>query len=178
MHTKGRIVNRATPAAFLLACVMVLAAPAMAEPYTVVPPDNSAADQYAEGFPGVDGDRRPDASAEPADGQGSGNKPRLPADARRGLSDLGGPGEAAALVLDRTLAGSPTPVSRDARTGGDAARPPTVRNPADPDEPDSGGLAAGFLGVTGGGMGLLLPLLLLMVAGVAIAIMARRDRRS
>lgn len=178
--------KRASSATFFTACLLVFATPALAEPYSLVPSDNSAADQYAETFPGADGNHgvnNPPARAP----QNADRRPGLTARAVEELSQSGPSGEAAAQVIERTSpvygnspAGDRTQSStgRSPGEGNSAESPaPTKVRPGSGDR-EASGFGAAFIGLTDGGLGFLLPMALLTIAVATIALLTGRGRRS
>lgn len=172
--------NKLIPAAWLIACLLVLPATATAEPYNVVPSDNSAADQYAETFPGADGDHRPPTSGDSKQRAGHGN-PALPAGVTDALSKLGPSGEATAQVLERTAVriGGDVSSGQSPRSSDPAPiRSDSAKRAAADLGPETSGFIGSFAGLTGGGLGILVPLSLLAIAVAAVAALVRRNPRS
>ncbi|MEA2218430.1 MAG: hypothetical protein QOJ35_1056 [Solirubrobacteraceae bacterium] len=148
----------------LLAAVAVLAllAPSAAlaqAPQTNAPPGNSAIDQYLETVPGATGNQRPRAS-----GTGAGNAALTPAQRTR-LERLGPDGKVLADAVDATA---------PARTTTRKPAPETLT--AQGRSPLSEVFDAAIGRDGGGGMGALLPVILLVTLLGAIAVVVARRR--
>lgn len=171
---------------FLAPMALILAVAASASAAPVVPPENSAATQYTEAFPTVGGPkptRNPGRERSPAQVLGRNGAHRLEShgEAGRAVAEL------VARTAPRTLGvprgetgGNPRPSNERER------RPENERSSAVPAETGEGqgssGLAEVASQATGssgsGGMGLLLPLLILGAVVWAGAYWARQRRQS
>jgi len=152
-----------TRALSLLVALALLAVPSAAiaqQPQTNAPPGNSAIDEYLETVPGATGNRRP---TPPGSGGGAATLP--PAERAR-LERLGPDGKALADVVDAT---SPPRAASQKRTV-----EPTVAEGRSP-------VGEVFDAITGnddgGGMGALLPAILLasLLGVIALVVMRRRS---
>lgn len=150
-----------TVLALVALALMALPGPATAQqPQTNAPPGNSAIDEYLETIPAASGDRRP---RPPAAGTGSGSA--LTPGQRARLERLGPDGEQLAAVVDAT-----SPKREPER----AIAPPVAEGRS----PLSGALeAATGADSDAGGMGVLLPLLLLgtLLGVIALVVVRRRS---
>ena len=144
-------------AAFAL--VLSPAALAQAPPQTNAPPGNSAIDEYLETIPSASGSVRPR-------GPGGGSAALTPA-LRRRLDRLGPDGQTLArLVASTSPAAAKAPARREVAAATSASRSP------------AGALIAAATGQDdGGGLGPVLPAILLaslVAAGAAVVVRARR----
>lgn len=182
----------------MVAAALVLALPigAAAQGEAVVPPENSAVNQYTEGFPTAGGEK--DAH----DHRGGRRNPDKALGTRKAeqLNRQGPDGRAVAELTAETMPAGTAPAATGGEDGDEAAAGagskgngpgggPAAQNktsdsaqpagPAfDPAEVDgSSGASAvvgGALGASSGGMGILLPLLLLATAAWAVAYAMRQ----
>jgi len=189
----------ATRLSLLSAAVTLLAAAAPASAEYLIPPDNSAVNQYTEAYPTAGGARNPEGSGRrssqpPARSLGKRNANRLEA--------RGEEGRVVAEVAAETAPASepaPAPTGGETDPGGDTLRRGDGAGEAADDGPavdekDAAGLRPGegpggsagagevlaqATGLGGsGGTGLLLPLLVLGTAIWAIAYLVRERRRT
>jgi hypothetical protein len=128
---------------------------------------NSEIDQYLESVPGACGDRRPGAGGESTEGGSGTNAPTsVPPAAAAALEALGADGAAAVAAAEATSPGDRGAAAEDRgeSASGDASSPTGLVGDALSGSADDGGL------------GLLLPLILGLVAlgGVALVITRRR----
>jgi hypothetical protein len=147
----------------LVALTMALASPALAQsPNTNAPPGNSAIDEYLETVPGAGGDSHPG----PPEGDGGGATDA----ARQKLARMGSDGRALARLVAATA-----PAGTDRAHRADAAGGSATVNAG---SPVGAALAAAVGRDDGGGLGLLLPAILLgSVAGVIVLVVLRRRPR-
>jgi hypothetical protein len=156
--------------AALVALALIAPAAAFAQtPQTSAPPGNSAIDEYLETVPGATGSQRPRT---PAAGGGAGKATLTPAQRAR-LERLGPDGKVLADAVDAT-APAPTPAA-GAGAGATARKPAPEALTAQGRSPFSEVLDAAT-GRDGGGMGALLPVILLVTLLGAIAIVIARRR--
>ncbi|MEA2156465.1 MAG: hypothetical protein QOE11_2605 [Solirubrobacteraceae bacterium] len=138
--------------------LLALPAAAMAAPgsQTNAPPGNSAIDEYLETVPGATGNQRPRPPA------AAGTAPRLTAAQRARLERLGPDGRAVAAVVESTAPAHAT------LKPGTAVPSATGRSPL-------GEVLGAAAGQGGGGMGALLPAILLAsLLGVITLVVLRR----
>ena len=155
----------------ILACLaaagLLLAVPAAALAATA-PPGNSEVNQYAETLPGGKGDNTVNPPGTKGGGSGGGGGGRgsvVPAATQRQLNHLGRDGRAA---LGLANANAPSkPAGSVPGKGGNGGGSSAV-----------GGVLGSLTGSEGGGMGALLPLILVGVAamGIGYALARRRAR--
>lgn len=146
---------------------LALPSPSVAQCGDRVAEGNSEIDQYLESVPGACGDRRPGAGNEGTEGgSGTNASTSVPPAAAAALEALGADGAAAVAVAEATSAGDRGAAAEDRgeSASGDAPSPTGLVGDALSGSADDGGL------------GLLLPLILGLVAlgGVALAIARRR----
>lgn len=161
-----------TPLVLVLATAALVVGPAHAQKA----PDDSQVDQYVETIPGAGGDETtsPPGGSSEAGSSGDSGGVGLSLGASEGLSELGSDGQAAATLAEAASRSRSNAQRADgsASSGGQASEPAVTG--------DSSGLAAIFDQMTGGasgeagGMGLLLPLMMLLLAGAGIAYLLRR----
>lgn len=143
---------------------------------TVAPRGNSGVEQYFEVVPGPGGDERPGAGADGGN-DGGGGEPALSPEQERQLASQGAAGRDLATVVNAQGAGEPAKgkgkretVRSERRAGG--------RDDVPDSDPTPGTTLGDALAADAdeGGMGLLLPLLLLGSAAAiaAVALMRRR----
>jgi hypothetical protein len=147
----------------LVALVLVAAPPTAATaqtPQTNAPPGNSAIDEYLETVPGATGDQRPGT---PAAGAGGGGV--LPPAERARLEKLGPDGKALADAVDATAPPAAKPGEK------------ILSGSAEGGSPVSAVLEAVTGSDGGGGMGVLLPVILLasLLGVIALAVLRRRS---
>jgi hypothetical protein len=181
---------RPTVVVLALLLVLGLAAPALAKHTVLVPPGNSGASQYVETVPTAGGGR-PSGSIHPG-GPGSGatgkGGPISPATLRQ-LNAQGPAGRAAAALAEATAPNHPQPAASghvDATAPGDA-EPAAAARVARQSPVAAGGGASpassvvkALTGSSGtGGLGLLLPILLIATLfGVTLIAVLRRRTTS
>jgi hypothetical protein len=154
-----------------MAVLLLIAAPAADAAPTTIPPGHSGASQYTETLPTAGGEKKTDAiqGGGPGGGEGGGSPPASPEQAlgsenARRLEKLGPEGKAAAR-LAATGATGPGGARHGSRLASDGGSSPLKQ------------IAGELTGTSGsGGMGLLLPLLILMTAVVAVAFLLIRRR--
>jgi hypothetical protein len=162
--------------AALVALALLLPSAALAQtPETNAPPGNSGIDEYLETVPNPTGD----APAPPADGGGG---VPLPSRAREELEDLGADGKAVAALAEQT--GGPRREVAGERARGDRARgdrahgvPVVPGSETRGDSPVGAALSAAFgPDDGGGGLGILLPVILVvtLLGVIALAVLRRR----
>jgi hypothetical protein len=164
----------------VLVFALVLPAGAEARTATLAPPGNSAVSQYLETVPTDRGPGVPPASQGPSRGQPPAQPGGLSAAERRQLAQAGSDGRALAALVDGTSSagpgGSPQP-AHPARGGGPGASVPASRRSlagADTRSPVASLLSAALGRDAGGGIGLLLPTLMLVgLAAVAVRFLRR-----
>jgi hypothetical protein len=150
----------------LTAAIAILALPSVAAAERIVPPGNSAVNQYTETLPTAKGKAttKHRVKRQPAQVLGSRNAHRLEA--------AGTQGQAVAEVVAAT---APTPPPADSATGGGAGR--HAQEPA-----GSSGIGKVIAQATGssdsGELGLLLPILILCAIGGSAAYFWRHRRRA
>jgi hypothetical protein len=152
--------TRFVPALVALLLLATPAAAMAAPPKTNAPPGNSAIDQYLETVPGASGNH-------PAAGAGGGGGAGVLTAAQRArLDKLGPDGKALSAIVEST-----SPAKARATAG--TARPPA----ADGRSPLSEVLGAATGSDGGGGMGPLLPAILIasLLGAVALVVMRRRS---
>jgi hypothetical protein len=167
-------------ALLVLASLLVLAAPAQAGYRLIYPPGHAGADEYAEVIPTADGNTAP-----PSPGGGSGplTKSSTQAIAHIGngragaakLERLGKDGHAAAALATATAPASLAPAApAKARPGRHGVTAPAVHVPA-----AGGSISSGISHALGGsgGLGVLLPILLLATVLAALVFGLARLRR-
>jgi hypothetical protein len=148
----------------MLVALALIALPTGAVAQTNAPPGNSAIDEYLETVPGATGNQRPRA---PGTGGGT-SKPTLTPAQRARLERLGPDGKALADAVDAT---APAPAPAGAKVTGSAPQPPTAQGRAPLSELLD--VATGDDG--GGGMGIVLPAILVAtLLGVIALVVARR----
>jgi hypothetical protein len=155
-----------------------LPATAPAQPQAIVPPGNSAANQYTETAPSAGGEQLPPGGSSPGGNSPAGHSPSptqaLGAPTANRLEELGPAGRATAALA---AAGAPARGRRQSGGGPGSRARPTSPPPADP--AGSSGLGQ----VLGQATGLSpasqssLPLLLAIVATVVWSFAYRRRRR-
>jgi len=148
----------------VLVALLLIALPSAAigqTPQTNAPPGNSAIDEYLETIPGATGNQRP---RQPAAGGGSASGVLTKAQRAR-LERLGPDGTVLADAVDATAPAPTAPKSTAAPLSGDGRSPLSEVLDA----------AAGRDG--GGGMGILLPAILLatLLGVIALVVMRRRS---
>jgi hypothetical protein len=151
----------------LVALTMALASPALAQsPNTNAPPGNSAIDEYLETVPGAGGDSHPG----PPEGDGGGATDA----ARQKLSRMGSDGRALARLVAATAPAGTDRAHRADAAGGSATAGTHAGSPV------GAALAAAVGRDDGGGLGLLLPAILLgsMVGVIVLVVLRRRPRAS
>jgi hypothetical protein len=158
----------------LVALALALASPALAQsPNTEAPPGNSAIDEYLETVPGAGGDSNPG----PQGGDGGGNGGGATDAAQQKLARMGPDGRA----LARLVAATGPAAAGNVRThrAAPAERPVALSlTGAHAGSPVGAALAAAVGRDDGGGLGLLLPAILLgSVAGVIVLVVLRRRPR-
>jgi hypothetical protein len=159
----------------LVALALALASPALAQsPNTEAPPGNSAIDEYLETVPGAGGDSNPG----PQGGDGGGATDA----AQQKLARMGPDGRALARLVAATgpVAGG----THRTHQGGAGSAVPADRpvalslTGAHASSPVGAALAAAVGRDDGGGLGLLLPAILLgSVVGVIVLVVLRRRPR-
>jgi hypothetical protein len=140
--------------ALAAALTLVVALPAAAE--TIAPPGNSGVDQYFEVVPSAKGNSKPD-----------GKRKALPQKVRSDLADHGETGRQLQRVVETTAPARP---KRERKPKPSAPAPPPRG-----DSPLSSAVKA-FGDSSDGGMGLALPLLLIVSTAVLAAVALRRRR--
>jgi hypothetical protein len=155
---------------------------------TIAPPGNSGVDQYFETVPGAGGNLAVHRTP-PASGGSTGSAPGA-----RGLARFGRDGQAAAALAAATAPARSGHAGAGARPGAGAGPGPGTRGGGTPGGgsaapsasaavPQASGSTSAVLGVLSGsdqgGLGLVLPILLLgaLVAAVALGVLRRRRRR-
>jgi hypothetical protein len=154
-----------------LVVLMLIIAPstAIARPPTNAPPGNSAIDEYLETVPSATGDQRPGTP-------GAGGGVLAPAQRQR-LERLGPDGRALANAVDATATAPPRkamPVPPAVEGRSPLPVPPAV----DGRSPLSAVVVAAAGHDDGGGMGLVLPAILLatLLGVIALVVLRRRSR--
>ena len=146
----------------MLVALALIALPTGAVAQTNAPPGNSAIDEYLETVPGATGNQRPRAPGAP----GGTSKPTLTPAQRARLERLGPDGKALADAVDATA-------PSDAKVSGSAPQPPTAegRTPLRELIDAAGGNDGG------GGMGMVLPAILLatLLGVIALVVVRRRS---
>src|SRR5215207_873445 len=153
--------TRLLPALVALALLAVPAAATAQAPKTNAPPGNSAIDEYLETVPGASGNQRPRT---PATGGGAAAKPALSQAERARLERLGPDGRALADAVDATAPPKASRKATETPLAGDGRSP--LSEVLDAATGDDGG----------GGMGVLLPTILLATVLGAIALVVLRRR--
>ena len=146
-----------------------------------IPPGNSGADQYAEGVPGADGNKKPGGGSgggAGGDGDSSSGSSGLPASVVSELEDGGATGSAAAVALG---ASAPARDSGAGKGSGSAFGQDGAGETAVAQSEPASPLAEIVDTITTGsedGMGTALPILLLIVlaGGVGVALWMRTGR--
>jgi hypothetical protein len=159
----------------LVALALALASPAMAQsPKTNAPPGNSAIDEYLETIPGAGGDSHP--------GSQGGDGGQHTDAAQQKLARMGPDGRALARLVAAT---APARAGTDRTHRGSDQSGPSDRSVAlslsgaRAGSPVGAALAAAVGRDDGGGLGLLLPAILLgSLAGVIMAVVLRRRPRA
>lgn len=143
-----------------LVALALLALPAAAPAQTNAPPGNSAIDEYLETVPSATGNQRP---RQP--GTGDGGKSVLTPAQRRKLERLGPDGRALADAVEATAPPAAKPGAAQTLDGSDGRSPFTAVLEA----------VTGSDG--GGGMGFMLPVILLatLLGVIALAVLRRRS---
>jgi hypothetical protein len=156
--------------------VCVLSASALLAPATAGADPGSAVDQYVEGVPGAAGDSPTrDLSGGDADGQAGQS---LPPAAQRSLEQLGAAGEETAALATETGPAGPESDSRE--TGDDAGAGGGAAGGGNADTGGDDGVfatASRLVDPAPGGIGLLLPLIVVGTLITAIAFVLRRQAR-
>src|SRR5579862_893164 len=172
--------------AFIAGLLVLLAAPAAALGHgtPVAPAGNSAVNQYVEILPTASGGR-PSSSVETGNSGGSESSP-ITASTQRALARQGGVGAQAAAVAEATaphLTARPVvhrkrgahPLPGITPGGGSVS---VYNGPAAPHRSSASQLAAALTGsATHGGLGALMPILLVAAAAGAVALALRRRRQ-
>ena len=169
--------SRARTALIVPACLALLAAcPALAGAQTEAPPGVSEVDQYTETLPGPGGNETLDHPDESTTGGGGGSdgggpeQPVLAPETVQELERLGPAGRATAELAESTVPGGDRGADRGSNrapaTGGDDSGSPS----------GLGALVDALGGSQGEGMGIVLPLILLAVAGAGIGFAVLRSR--
>jgi hypothetical protein len=188
--------------ALLFATIAALAVPASAAAEYLVPPGNSAVNQYTESYPTAGGDRNSEKASglggsPPEQTLGKRNTQRLEAQGEDGVvvaevAAETAPSTAPAETPDRAPAAGdgeqPGQGAKPDRPQGDAEPSPEAATAGGPKGPDAGSGGSGSSGLgevlgqatgasTSGSMGLLLPLVVLATLAWALAsLWRRRDR--
>lgn len=150
--------------------IAVLAAALVAPGVAVaqeLPPGSSGVDQYTENIPGPGGDKPSNGLDKPDGGNSDGGN--LPPGVAEELAAQGADGTRAAILADVT---APERSKRGEKARGDGG--------AAGDGADGGGTIAGIVSAlvgSDGGMGVFLPILLVVTLLVALAVAATRLRR-
>jgi hypothetical protein len=155
-------------AAFVALLAFVLAAAPAAGQTTNAPPGNSAIDEYVESVLGSTGNRPTAPGAQRASG--------LPAKARRALAGRGADGQAVERLV-ASSGGAPkasrTPATAKSPRGG---QPALATQQADSRSPVVSASDTALTGSGRGGMGVILPILLVSTSLVVIGLALRRRR--
>jgi hypothetical protein len=151
-----------------LVALLLIALPSAAiaqSPQTNAPPGNSAIDEYLETVPGATGNQRPRSGGDPSDAT-------LTPAQRAKLERLGPDGKALADAVDAT-APAPAAPAGGPKSAGNAAEPSTSQGRSPLSEVVDA--ATGQDG--GGGMGIVLPAILLatLLGVIALAVARRRS---
>jgi hypothetical protein len=179
-----------TAPVLLAVVIALLALPAAANALYVVPPDNSAVNQYTETVPtaggGQDTDRQGKGNRSPAKVLGSRNAERLNAHGPEGRAAA----EVAAATAPYSGASSPTPAvdapdtAKHKQAGDGEARKTETASPAiSPSSSDPSGssgigeVIAQATGSSSGEMGLFLPFLILVALAWSLGYFWRQHRR-
>jgi hypothetical protein len=145
----------------LVGCLVLAALPADAAAVSEhAPPGNSGIDEYVESIPEIGGDRP--TQHIPSEGGAA----RLSRRARRALAAYGSAGSAAANLAGATAPAKRRPGPREARRAGDAGSQP------------ASALRRAVTGSGQGGMGIALPIILVLTALVAGWVALARRRRA
>jgi len=143
---------------------------------SVIPPGNSAADQYTEGFPTGAGEKK--TTYNPGDGSGK----ALKATAREEFLSLGPVGTAAMAFAEVTTPGSLDGSPNSGRPRQNGATGEQVRSSSTfgDDVSGNGGTGEVIAQALGGsdGMGILLPVLLIATATLGVLFFTRSLKRS
>lgn len=156
----------------VIAMLAGLVAPSFAAAKTLAPPGTSGVDEYLETVPDAKGER-------PGGSKGNGAT-RLPATARRALEAAGPDGRRVAnlagATAPRTPPPPPPPSSRTAAAK--KARPTEPQRSTAGGSPLRTGLKVLAGGGGAGGIGLLLPIVLVITAFGAVTVALRRHRNA
>lgn len=164
----------------IAAIAVVLALPAQALGLVLTPPGKSGADQYFETVPTSAGNAAPPQGGAPtkSDTRTLSQLGHARAGAAR-LSRLGKDGQAAAALAAETAPASPAGVStgHGVTPKGSAGVPGQVKIGQPPGASPASALSSALTGNDDGGLGILLPLLLLTAFVVAIGVAVSASRR-
>jgi hypothetical protein len=164
-----------------LAVLGASALPAGAAAATYAPPGNAGIQQYLDPLPAAGGDvAAPGSSSAPA-GTGAGENGSLPAGLRHRLARQGAAGAAVARLIAANPVASSRPTGRaSGRGSGSSTGSAGMLAPLPLTAAPRGGLSqlldAAVTGTGAGGVGILLPLVLVAALGVVSAGVVRRRR--
>lgn len=171
---------RSLALALVLSAAVIVPCAASARSHPIAPPGNSGVNQYVESIPTADGNR-PSTSVVPGTGGGGGESggPSAPSPlaptTQRALARQGAEGRRTALVARAT---APSGLRGSARTHGGLSSARSAGGAGSGPSPASAVVKALTGSATSGGLGDMLPAILVLtsVGAVATAIVRRRRR--